>query len=265
MHLLNLFADYGTIAIVSLIVLSFTAGFIDAIVGGGGLIQAPALLIALPNTPLATIFGTNKIASLAGTATAAVHYAKRIKFNYKVLLAISLAAGLASFLGARLVSHLNANALKPVILIILIAIAIYTFFKKDLGAVETKKLSLKKQLLFGSLIGAAVGFYDGFFGPGAGSFLILGFVVVLGFEFIQASAYAKVVNCITNLTALFVFIKQGNYLLELALLLAVCNMSGNLLGTKLALKRGNSFVRNVFLFVVTLLIVRYGYDVFRGD
>lgn len=265
MHLLNLFADYGTIAIVSLIVLSFTAGFIDAIVGGGGLIQAPALLIALPNTPLATIFGTNKIASLAGTATAAVHYAKRIKFNYKVLLAISLAAGLASFLGARLVSHLNANALKPVILIILIAIAIYTFFKKDLGAVETKKLSLKKQLLFGSLIGAAVGFYDGFFGPGAGSFLILGFVVVLGFEFIQASAYAKVINCITNLTALFVFIKQGNYLLELALLLAVCNMSGNLLGTKLALKRGNSFVRNVFLFVVSLLIVRYAYDVFRGN
>ncbi len=265
MHLLNLFADYGTIAIVSLIVFSFTAGFIDAIVGGGGLIQAPALLIALPNTSLATIFGTNKIASLAGTATAAVHYAKRIKFNYKVLLAISLAAGLASFLGARLVSHLNANALKPVILIILIAIAIYTFFKKDLGAVETKKLSLIKQLLFGSLIGAAVGFYDGFFGPGAGSFLILGFVVVLGFEFIQASAYAKVINCITNLTALFVFIKQGNYLLELALLLAVCNMSGNLLGTKLALKRGNSFVRNVFLFVVSLLIVRYAYDVFRGN
>ncbi len=265
MHLLNVFADYGALTIISLIVLSFTAGFIDAIVGGGGLIQAPALLIALPNSPLATIFGTNKIASLAGTATAALHYAKRIKFNYKVLLVISLAAGLASFLGARLVSYLNANALKPVILIILIAIAIYTFFKKDLGVVETKKLSQKKQMLFGSLIGGAVGFYDGFFGPGAGSFLILGFVVVLGFEFIQASAYAKVVNCITNLTALFVFIKQGNYLLELALLLAVCNMSGNLLGTKLALKRGNSFVRNVFLFVVTLLIVRYGYDVFRGD
>ena len=265
MHFLNVFADYGALTIISLIVLSFTAGFIDAIVGGGGLIQAPALLIALPNSPLATIFGTNKIASLAGTATAALHYAKRIKFNYKVLLVISLAAGLTSFLGARLVSYLNANALKPVILIILIAIAIYTFFKKDLGVVETKKLSQKKQMLFGSLIGGAVGFYDGFFGPGAGSFLILGFVVVLGFEFIQSSAYAKVVNCITNLTALFVFIKQGNYLLELALLLAVCNMSGNLLGTKLALKRGNSFVRNVFLFVVTLLIVRYGYDVFRGD
>lgn len=262
MPLLNLFTDYGVITLVSLIVLSFTAGFIDAIVGGGGLIQAPALLIALPNTHLATIFGTNKIASLAGTATSAIHYAKRIKFNFKVLIVIALAAGLASFLGARLVSYLNTNALKPIILVVLIFIAIYTYYKKDLGAVSTKKLSVGKQLIFGAIIGAVVGFYDGFFGPGAGSFLVLGFVVVLGFEFVQASAYAKVVNSITNLTALFVFIKQGNYLLELALLLAVCNMSGNLLGTKLALKRGNSFVRNVFLMVMSLLIVRYAYDVF---
>src|SRR5690606_32900109 len=157
--------------------------------------------------------------------------------NYKVLIVIALAAGLASFLGARLVSYLNTNALKPIILVVLIFIAIYTYYKKDLGAVSTKKLSVGKQLIFGAIIGAVVGFCGGFFGPGAGSFLVLGFVVVLGFEFVQASAYAKVVNSITNLTALFVFIKQGNYLLELALLLAVCNMSGNLLGTKLALKR----------------------------
>ncbi len=264
MHLLNLFTDYGTVTIISLIVLSFTAGFIDAIVGGGGLIQAPALLIALPQTALATIFGTNKIASLAGTGTAALHYARRIKFNFKLLLLISFAAGIAAFFGAKLVSYLDVNALKPVILCILIFIAAYTYFKKDLGAVTSKKLPMRKQLLYGSLIGLSVGFYDGFFGPGAGSFLILGFVVVLGFEFIQASAYAKVVNCITNIAALYVFVKQGNYLLELALLLALCNMTGNLLGTRLALKRGNSFVRNVFLLIVTLLIVRYGYDIFAG-
>lgn len=262
MDFLNIFTDYGTVAIISLIMLSFVAGFIDAVVGGGGLIQIPALLISLPKTPLPTIFGTNKIAALAGTSISALQYSKRIKFNYKLLFSISICAGLASFLGAKVVSFINVNTLKPVILIVLILIVIYTFLKKDLGAVQTKNLSFDKQLIYGSLIGIIVGFYDGFFGPGTGSFFVLDFVVILGFEFVQASAYSKVINCMTNISALIVFIKQGNYILELAIIMSVCNITGNVIGTRLALKKGNTFVRTIFLLIVTLMIFRYGYDLF---
>jgi uncharacterized protein len=262
MDFLNIFTDYGTVTIISLIMLSFVAGFIDAVVGGGGLIQIPALLISLPKTPLPTIFGTNKIAALAGTSISALQYSKRIKFNYKLLITISICAGLASFLGAKVVSFINVNTLKPVILVVLILIAVYTFLKKDLGSVQTKNLSFDKQLIYGALIGIIVGFYDGFFGPGTGSFFVLGFVVILGFEFVQASAYSKVINCMTNISALLVFIKQGNYILELAIIMSVCNITGNLIGTRLALKKGNTFVRTIFLLIVTFMILRYGYDLF---
>jgi uncharacterized membrane protein YfcA len=262
MDFLNIFTDYGTVVIISLIMLSFVAGFIDAVVGGGGLIQIPALLISLPKTPLPTIFGTNKIAALAGTSISALQYSKRIKFNYKLLITISICAGLASFLGAKVVSFINVNTLKSIILVVLILIAIYTFLKKDIGTVQTKNLSFDKQLIYGSLIGIMVGFYDGFFGPGTGSFFVLGFVVILGFEFVQASAYSKVINCMTNISALLVFIKQGNYILELAIIMSVCNITGNVIGTRLALKKGNTFVRTIFLLIVTLMIFRYGYDLF---
>lgn len=264
MFLPELFSDYSVWTLLLLGFFSFLAGFIDAAVGGGGLIQLPALLIKFPETPLATLFGTNKIAALSGTTVAAYQYSRRIKYNLKLLLVISLAAFIASFGGAKVVSHLNVHALRPVILVILILIAIYTFFKKDLGHFQTKSLPHVRQLLYGALIGLVVGFYDGFFGPGTGSFLVLGFVVILGFEFVTASAYAKVVNCMTNVSALMVFIRQGNYLLQIALLMAACNVAGNFIGSHMALKKGNSYIRIIFLVVVTLMIARYGYDIFGG-
>lgn len=262
MVFLNIVTDFGSITIISLIVFSFVGGFIDAVVGGGGLIQIPALLIALPETPLPTIFGTNKIAALAGTSISSIQYSKRIKFNYKLLFVIAVCAGLASFLGANVVSLISVNALKPIILFVLIAIAIYTFLKKDLGSLQTKSLTPERQLLYGSFIGLVVGFYDGFFGPGTGSFFVLGFVVILGFEFVQASAYSKIINCMTNISALVVFIRNGNYLLELATIMAICNIAGSFVGTRIALKKGNSFIRSLFLVIVTLLILKYAYDIF---
>ena len=261
MQLLELINSYGILTICLLAISAFAAGFIDAVVGGGGLIQTPFLLITFPKMPLPVLFGTNKIASLAGTSIAAFNYAKRVTFNYKLLLVISLSCFTSSFLGAQIVNRIDANILKPVILVILIAIVIYTFFKKNLGAVETKELPLKKQMLYGSGIGLVVGFYDGFFGPGTGSFFVLGFVIILGFEFIKASAYAKIVNCITNISALVVFIKHGHYILHLAILLAVFNILGSFTGSHLALKRGNKFIRVIFLAIVSLMILKYGYDV----
>lgn len=260
----TLLADYGLFTLSCLSFLAFVAGFIDAIVGGGGLIQTPALLINLPNTPLATIFGTNKIAALSGTSIAAYQYAKRIRFDIKLLLAISICSFVGSFTGAKTVSYMNTAILKPLILVILILIAIYTFFKKDLGAFQSKQLTFQKQLLYGSLIGLSVGFYDGFFGPGTGSFFVLGFVVILGFEFVQASAYAKIVNCMTNISALIVFIRQGNYLFGIAVMMAIANIAGSVLGSRMALRKGNEFIRVIFLGIVSLMILRYGYDIFMG-
>ncbi len=263
MFLLSQIADYNVSTLIVLSVLAFVAGFIDSVVGGGGLIQIPALLISFPDTPLATLFGTNKIAALSGTSVAAYQYSRRVKYNYALLLVVSFFAFVASNLGAKALSHLNANTLKPVIFVILILIAVYTFIKKDLGKIQTKTLSFGKQAVFGSLLGFTVGFYDGFFGPGTGSFLVLGFVVILGFEFMAASAYAKVINCVTNVSALIVFIRHGNYMLALAILMAVCNISGSIIGSRMAIKRGNSFIRNIFLVIVIIMIVRYGYDIIR--
>jgi len=262
MTFLSFAADYGVVALLVICLFSFIAGFIDAVVGGGGLIQIPALLINLPKTPLPTLFGTNKIAALSGTSIAAFHYSRRIKFNFRLLITIALFAGIASFLGARTIQYIDVNTLKPAVLFVLIAIAVYTFVKKDLGSMQTKVLSFNKQLIYGSFIGFIVGFYDGFFGPGTGSFFVLGFVVILGFEFVQASAYSKVINCMTNGAALLVFIKDGNYLLELAILMAISNIVGNIVGTKLALNKGNRFVRVIFLCIVSIMIVRYAYDIF---
>jgi len=261
MSILSIYTDYGLITVFLLALSAFTAGFIDAVVGGGGLIQTPFLLITFPKIPLPVLFGTNKIAALAGTSIAAFKYAKKITFNYKILFVIALSCFISSFLGAKIVSHIDSNILKPVILVILIAIAIYTFFKKNLGAHQTKELSLNKQMLYGSAIGLIVGFYDGFFGPGTGSFFVLGFVIILGFEFVKASAYAKIVNCITNISALNVFIKQGHYILQLAILLAVFNIIGSFIGSHIALKKGNGFVRVIFLVIVSVMILKYGYDV----
>jgi uncharacterized membrane protein YfcA len=256
------FSEYTFISLIILAVLAFVAGFIDAVVGGGGLIQLPAILIQFPQTNLPTLFGTNKIAALSGTVIAAIQYAKKVKFNFLLLLTISLFAYLASGAGAKIVSLLDVKMLKPIILVILIVIAIYTIFKKDLGSIQLKQISLKKQMIYGSLIGIVVGFYDGFFGPGTGSFLVLGFVLFLGMDFMHASAYAKIVNCITNLSALVVFINQGNYLLNIAVLMGVSNILGSYLGSHMAIKKGNAFIRNIFIFIVMLMIIRYAYDVF---
>jgi uncharacterized membrane protein YfcA len=263
MDISSIFSDYSLLTLLILSVLAFMAGFIDAVVGGGGLIQLPALLVTLPNSPLPTVFGTNKIAALSGTSMAAFQYAKRIKFNIKLLVVISLASFIASYFGAKIVSIINPETLKPIILVILIVIAIYTFIKKDLGKIETKQLSLTHQMLFGAVIGLVIGFYDGFFGPGTGSFFVLAFVVILGFEFVQASAYAKIVNCMTNISALIVFIRQGNYIIGIAILMAIFNITGSIIGSKMALKRGNGFIRIFFLGIVTIMILRYGYDVFK--
>jgi uncharacterized protein len=264
LHILHDLALIGWEHLLLIAVLALLAGFIDAVVGGGGLIQVPALLVTLPQAPLPALFGTNKISAMAGTSFAAYQYAKRISFDKTLLTTVAITAAASAYCGAQVVSHTDVHTLKPAILIILIFIAIYTYLKKDLGSVQTQQPEKKNKLIYGTLLGVVIGFYDGFFGPGTGSFLVLGFVVVLGFEFLHASAYAKIINCTTNLGALIVFIGQGHYYLGLAILMAICNVIGNIIGTQMAFQKGNAFIRKIFLFIVTIMIVRYAYDVFEN-
>lgn len=262
MNLPELFVQHDISILIIIAFASLFAGFIDAIVGGGGLIQFPAFMILFPNTSVPTAFGTNKIAGLSGTSIAAVQYAKRIKFNWKLLAVTAITSFVFSFIGAKLVSRIDVDILKPFIFFVLIAIAIYTFKKKDFGALATKKISDNKKYFYGIVLGILIGFYDGFLGPGTGSFLVLGFVALLGFEFLEASAYAKVINCVTNISALYVFISQGNYIIEIAIIMAISNVLGSIIGSRMAILKGNSFIRKIFLFVVCIMIIRYGYDVF---
>lgn len=240
---------------------AFAAGFIDAIVGGGGLLQTPATLLILPHYPVASIFGTVKIPSLAGTTVAAYKYAKQVKFNYKVLTACVMAAFLASLAGAYCVSMINNAVIKPVILVILILVALYTYFNKSFGIHQHKTHSVKKQVLLAGLFGLIIGFYDGLIGPGTGSFLILVFIAVLGFDFVGASAHAKIVNMATNLAALIYFSSTGHVLYQYAIPMAVFNILGSYFGAKLALLKGNKFIRIFFLIVVFGTILRFAYDV----
>jgi uncharacterized membrane protein YfcA len=247
-----------------LCVFAFVAGFVDSIVGGGGLIQIPALFLFLPAGAAAapaTVFGTNKLSSICGTGMAVVQYARRIPLNWQSLLPAAIAAFLLSFAGARTVALINPKALRPLVLGLLVIVALYTFMRKDFGSRHAPQLTARNERLLGVLIGMAIGFYDGFFGPGTGSFLIFVFVGVFGFDFLSASASAKVVNFATNLSAVAYFAATDHILYAYAMPMGLCNILGSLAGTRLAILKGSRFVRWFFLAVASVMILRFGWDV----
>jgi uncharacterized protein len=242
---------------------AFFAGLVDAVVGGGGLIQLPVLLSQYPQTAIPTLFGTNKLASIAGTTLALWRYARRIPIPWAVVLPATVAALLGAWLGAAVTAWLPREAMRPLVLFMLVAVAVYTFWRKDLGHAETRALVTADRWR-AAMLGLLIGFYDGFFGPGTGSFLIFGFVRLFGMDFIRASASAKVINAATNLSAIAFFASHVPLLWGAALLMAVCNLAGAQVGTALALRRGAGFVRQAFLLVVVLLIGKLGWDMLRG-
>ena len=241
---------------------SFAAGFIDAIVGGGGLIQTPAILIILPHYPVATLLGTTKIPSFAGTSIAAWQYSRKVQLNYRLLLVIAGVAFAASLFGSRMASMLSNEVLKPIILVLLTGVALYTYTNKKFGQQEHREQMPVHTIWYGAALGLLIGFYDGFIGPGTGSFLILLFIAVLGQDFLHASAHAKMVNLATNLASILYFSSTGHILYEYALPMALCNVSGSFFGTRLALLKGNRFIRVFFLVVVTGTIIRFAWDLF---
>ncbi len=249
-----------SVELLALCFAAFLAGFVDAAVGGGGLIQLPALMLAYPEAPLPVLFGTNKLASIAGTSVALVRYALAVSLRWSVIAPAAALAFIGSFLGARAVSAMPTSALRPVVLLLLVAVAVYTLIRKDLGA---KSGQLPPYAALGAAaLGAALGFYDGFFGPGTGSFFIFALVGALRFGFLEASASAKLLNVATNLAALAWFLPQGQVWFGVALPMALCNILGSTAGARVALSRGSQFVRQLFLIVVTLMVAKLGYEWF---
>ena len=257
-----MFQDLTIATALFLLAASFFAGFIDSIAGGGGLIQLPALLIGLPKSETAEVLGTNKLSAVFGTTTAAALYRKQIKPDPKILLAMGLPAFLGSAGGAVLASKIPTSSMRPMVLVLLIIVAVYTWFKPDLGKFENLRHLPKRRVQIAALAGVVIGFYDGIFGPGTGSFLMLILVASLGYAFITASAIAKVVNVATNVGAIMVFGVNGAVLWQIGIILGIANISGAVIGARLAIKGGSTLVRKVFLIVTVALIVKVGIATF---
>ena len=247
--------------VVILCFIAFLAGFVDAIVGGGGLIQTPAGLILFPNEPISRVIGSLKIPSFTGTFFAARQYLKKVKIPFPRLLLFTSIAFIAAFTGSYCLTLVSNAFMKPVIFIVLVLIALYTYTNKNLG-LEIQSVHYQFKWYKGAAICLVIGFYDGFIGPGAGSLLVLAFISVLGFDFLQSNAHAKMVNLATNLGSIVLFVLKGSILWSVALPMAICNAMGGFLGSKMAIAKGNKFIRRFFLLVIIATLCRLGYDVF---
>ncbi len=241
---------------------AFLAGFIDSIVGGGGLVQVPAFFVLYPQLSVPNVIGTNRLASAVGTSVAAWNYARSVKIPWKTVLWASVAAATCSYLGATVQSLMPSSVLKPIILVLIVAIAIYTFKKKDFGHQEHFQVAPEKLNFWAAGIGATLGFYNGFIGPGTGSLLVFGFVSVIGYNFLTSSAISKIVNVVADVSSLIFFLMNKYILFHLALPMMACNVAGSYLGSRMAVLRGNGFIRKVFLVVVAGIVARFAWDVF---
>jgi uncharacterized membrane protein YfcA len=243
---------------------AFLAGFIDSIVGGGGLVQIPAFFVLYPQLPVPNVIGTNRLASAVGTSVAAWNYAKSVDIPWKTVLYAGITASVFSYMGVQVQSLLPASVLKPIILVLIIAIAIYTYRKKDFGQHDDVKISPRRLGWTAAGIGAVLGFYNGFVGPGTGSMLVFAFVSVIGYSFLKASAVSKVVNVIADFSSLIFLLMNKYVLFHLTIPMMVCNVSGSYLGSKMAVLRGNEFIRKVFIAVVSGIVARFAWDVFMS-
>lgn len=250
--------------LILIIIAAFCAGWIDAVVGGGGLLQLPALLL-IPGISPVQALATNKFASVFGTATSSITYYRRAKPDIRTAIPMAVIALIGSFGGAAVAVVLPPAAFKPIIVVALLAVALFTAFKPQLGASTQLRFDGHKHHVAAGAAGLAIGFYDGMIGPGTGTFVVITLVALLGYDFLQASAKAKIVNFATNAGALMLFIPHGAVLWLLGAILAVANVAGSYLGSRMAVSKGTGFVRVVFLIVVVGLIAKLGVDVWNEN
>lgn len=248
-------------SIIALCILAFTAGFVDAVSGGGGMIQLPAMFILQPQLSLVQTLATNKMCSFSGTSIAAMRYVKKVTIDWKHISPAIIASLIASFAGALLVSFIYKEQFMPFIICVLIVVLAYTVFKKQLGLHhEVKTLSKTRHMVYAIATGGILGLYEGLIGPGTGSFLVFAFILLFGYDFLHASANAKIINVTANIGALLFFIVKGFVVWHIAIPVAICNMLGNYTGAHVAIKKGSAFVRIFFIVISIALIVKLSYD-----
>jgi uncharacterized membrane protein YfcA len=253
--------DMSALALGLVILAALVAGWVDAVVGGGGLIQLPALLTGLPaDVPTGSVLGTNKLASAAGTAVSSATYLHRVRPVLATTLPLVLCAALGSAAGALIAVHIPREVMSPIVLVAILAVGLYTMRRPTLGLVHSPRHEGRAHVLRAAAIGVVIGMYDGILGPGTGSFFIFAMVALLGYGFLEASVHAKLANLTTNLGALLVFGVHGYVLVGLGAAMAVANVLGGFLGARLALRLGSGFVRTVFLVVAGVLALRLAYD-----
>jgi uncharacterized protein len=251
----------GGTTVALLVLAAFAAGWVDAVVGGGGLIQLPALLL-VPGMPTVSALATNKLSSAMGTATSAATYYRRVRPGLATALPTALVAAVGSALGALSAASVPDGVLEPVILVALVLVAGYTILRPTFGDETVLRFSGHRHTVVAALTGAVIGFYDGIAGPGTGAFLVFALVGLLGLAFLEASATAKIINLATNIGALVVFALHGSVLWVLGLTMGLANLAGGYLGARTAVSGGSRFVRIVFLVVVGVLIVRLAWQIF---
>ncbi|MDT9683046.1 TSUP family transporter [Streptomyces sp. TRM76323] len=254
--------DISLTSLVLLCLAALLAGWIDAVVGGGGLLLLPAMLLGVPHVPAAQCLGTNKAVAIVGTAGAAVTYVRRAPVAVLTAVRIGLAALAGSMGGAFFAAGVSSDVLRPAILVVLVGVAVFVLLRPSFGTGPAARGPVGRARLVTAivLVGGGVGFYDGLFGPGTGTFLVLALTAVLHLDLVTASATAKVVNVCTNGGALAMFAYQGNVMWRLAALMAVFNLAGGMLGARMALRKGAGFVRGVLLAVVFSLVAKLAFD-----
>jgi uncharacterized protein len=235
---------------------AFVAGWIDAVVGGGGLIQLPALLVGLPGASPAQLLATNKFGSIFGTATSSITYYRRVRPDLRTALPMAAVAYVGAVGGALIGLHIPKAAFNPIILVLLVLVGAYTILKPDLGKESIRRYDGARHTVLAMLTGFVIGVYDGGLGPGTGSFLVFALVGLLGYSFLEASAKAKITNFATNLGALTVFLPMGLVLFKVGAVIAVANLIGGYVGARTAVSKGSGFVRAVFVLIVSAFIIK---------
>jgi uncharacterized protein len=253
--------DPSTTTMALLALAGLAAGFVDAVVGGGGLIQLPALLLGLPGAAPVTVLATNKLSSVCGTTVSSATYYRRIRPDPHTFCPLMACAFVGSLFGAVIASHISAAAFDPIVLVVLVVVGGYVLFRPSLGETTALRYAGRRHLAAACAIGLVIGVYDGALGPGTGSFFVITLVALLGYSFLEGSAKARLANWATNMAALCVFVPQGAVLWKVGLVMGVCNLAGGYVGARTAVSRGTRFVRVFFIVVVSAFIIRIGGDV----